>query len=67
MTAPHARRLITAEELADLLAVSLTTVRRSTRRGEYPFAVNLGTPQRPRWRYDTQRLDRWIDSRRHGS
>lgn len=60
-------RLITADELAEVLAESLTTVRRHTRRGEYPLAVNIGTSQRPRWRYDTRHLDRWIASRRLGS
>lgn len=57
--------LATADELAVVLNESLTTVRRNTRRGEYKaFAVNLGTEQRPRWRYDLQRLERWLDVRR---
>ncbi|WP_346007253.1 hypothetical protein [Janibacter terrae] len=57
--------LATADELAEVLAESLTTVRRNTRRGEYKaFAVNLGTDQRPKWRYDLQRLERWLDLRR---
>lgn len=57
--------LATADELAEVLAESLTTVRRNTRRGTYKaFAVNLGTEQRPKWRYDLQRLERWLDLRR---
>lgn len=57
--------LATADEIAVVLAESLTTVRRNTRRGEYKaFAVNLGTDQRPKWRYDLQRLERWLDLRR---
>lgn len=59
------RRLATAEEVAELLAESLTSVRRHTRRGDYDtFAVNLGTPNRPRWRYDLTRLERWLDLKR---
>ncbi|MEN3123234.1 hypothetical protein [Janibacter sp. LM] len=59
------RPLATADEIAEVLAESLTTVRRNTRRGEYKaFAVNLGTDQRPKWRYDLQRLERWLDLRR---
>lgn len=57
--------LATAGELAEVLNESLTTVRRNTRRGEYKaFAVNVGTDQRPRWRYDLDRLERWLDLRR---
>lgn len=57
--------LATADELAVVLNESLTTVRRNTRRGDYKaFAVNLGTEQRPRWRYDLARLERWLDLRR---
>lgn len=57
--------LATAAELAEVLHESLTTVRRNTRRGDYKaFAVNLGTEQRPKWRYDLQRLERWLDLRR---
>lgn len=57
--------LATAGELAEVLNESMTTVRRNTRRGDYKtFAVNVGTPQRPRWRYDLDRLERWLDVRR---
>lgn len=57
--------LATATELAEVLNESLTTVRRNTRRGDYKaFAVNVGTEQRPRWRYDLDRLERWLDLRR---
>lgn len=57
-------QLVTAQDVADVLAESLTTVRRNTRRGVYPFAVNVGTEHRPRWRYDLRRLERWIDLKR---
>ena len=58
-------RLIRADQLAEVLDESLTTVRRATRRGEYAeFAINVGTDRSPRWRYDTARLSRWLDSRR---
>lgn len=58
-------RLITADAVAEVLAEDLTTVRRHTRRGDYAeFAINTGTTQRPRWRYDTARLAKWLDARR---
>jgi hypothetical protein len=58
-------RLITAHQLAQVLGESLVTVRRHTRRGEYDaFAINVGTDRTPRWRYDTARLNRWLDARR---
>ena len=57
--------LLTAQQVADRLVVDLKTVRRQTRRGEYrSFAINLGSEQRPTWRYDEQLLERWIDARR---
>lgn len=57
--------LLTAQELADRLAQDLKTIRRNTRRGAYAdFALNLGTEQRPTWRYDEALLERWLDSRR---
>lgn len=58
-------RLITADQLADLLGEHLKTVRTRTRRGDFAdFAINIGTPQRPTWRYDSRRLDKWLDARR---
>jgi len=33
----HARQLLTADQLADALAISLSTVRRMTRDGQIPF------------------------------
>lgn len=55
------RKLLTAGEVANLLRLDLSTVRRKTRRSEIPGAINLGTPQRPIWRYDQAALDRWLD------
>jgi hypothetical protein len=58
-------RLITAQELAEVLGEHIKTVRTHTRRGDYAeFAINVGTDRSPRWRYDTARLSRWLDSRR---
>jgi hypothetical protein len=57
--------LLTAQQVAERLGEHLETVRTHTRRGEYAaFALNLGTQNRPRWRYDEQLLERWLDSRR---
>lgn len=57
--------LITADVLAQHLGEHIETVRTRTRRGDYrDFAINVGTTQRPRWRYDTARLAKWLDSRR---
>lgn len=58
-------RLITAAEVAEVLVEDLTTVRRHTRSGHYrDFAINTGTTNRPRWRYDTTRLAKWLEHRR---
>lgn len=52
-------RMLTARELADLLRLDEKTVRRRTRRGEIP-AVNVGTENRPSWRYDQRRIEAWL-------
>ncbi|NNM44604.1 helix-turn-helix domain-containing protein [Knoellia koreensis] len=58
-------RLITAQQLADVLGEHIKTVRKHTRRGEYDaFAINVGTDRTPRWRYDVDALRRWLDERR---
>ncbi|WP_191563415.1 hypothetical protein [Janibacter melonis] len=57
--------LLRAHEVAERLAQDIKTIRRNTRRGLYPFARNLGTPQQPIWRYDARGLERWLDTRRH--
>lgn len=58
-------QLATAVQVAGVLAESVDTVRRHTRRGDYAaFAVNVGTGERPRWRYDLHRLERWLDVKR---
>lgn len=62
MTRP---RLITAAVLADELGIDIKTVRRRTRAGDFPFAINIGDARRPMWRYDVRLLDRWLESRRH--
>lgn len=58
-------QLLTAQAVADQLGEHIKTVRTHTRRGDYAaFAINLGTPQRPTWRYDARRLEQWLDARR---
>lgn len=65
MTAKTTTQLLTAAQIADRLGEHIKTVRKHTRQGVYDaFAINLGTTQTPRWRYDEARLERWIDSRR---
>ena len=53
-------RLLTAQEVADLIRLDEKTVRRRTRRGEIPGAMNVGTEKRPVWRYDARRIDDWL-------
>lgn len=60
------RRLVSSHEVAELLDISEQTVRKHTRQGRYPFAINLGTAQVPRWKYDLRRLEQWLE-RRTGS
>lgn len=56
------RRLLTSTQVAEILSEPEATTRRRTRQGIYDdFALNLGTDQRPRWRYDQARLERWLD------
>lgn len=57
------RRLVSARDVAELLDLNEQTVRKHTRQGHYPFAVNVGTQRAPQWRYDLRRLDRWLESR----
>jgi hypothetical protein len=56
--------LLTVDQVAQLLAEHPQTVRKHTRAGRYPFAVNVGTTAAPRWRYDPRGLTRWVESRR---
>ncbi|WP_076260824.1 helix-turn-helix domain-containing protein [Intrasporangium flavum] len=57
--------LLTAHEVAARLGEHIKTTRKRTRRGDFAsFAINLGTQNRPIWRYDERLLERWIDSRR---
>ena len=61
-------RLITAEQLAEHLGEHIKTIRTRTRRGDFnDFAINTGTQNRPRWRYDTARLAKWLDQRRNAA
>lgn len=56
--------LITAKQVGHLTALSPAGIRRMTRRGEIPGAINLGTDNRPIWRYDPREVAAWIESRR---
>ncbi|MFC6707530.1 helix-turn-helix transcriptional regulator [Flexivirga alba] len=57
-------RLLTARDVATKTQLSSAGIRRMTRRGEIPGAINLGTPNRPIWRYDPREVAAWIDRRR---
>ena len=60
-----AGRLITADDVAARLAEHVQTIRKRTRRGEFDsFAINIGAPGRPVWRYDEAGLERWLALRR---
>lgn len=55
-------RLIDARELAERLRVSLSSVERKTREGEYPFAVKHGDSRR----YSVKGFERWLARRQSG-
>jgi excisionase family DNA binding protein len=52
-------RLLTLDEVADRLAVSVKTVRRRISTGELP-AVRLGPSERHSLRVDQAELERWL-------
>ena len=60
-------KLLTADDLAAVLGLNVQTVRKHTRQGLHPFAVNVGTDRQPRWRYDPRRLEKWLDARRNAA
>jgi excisionase family DNA binding protein len=64
MTTARAR-LLTANEVAEYLALDLATVRRLTRRKVLP-AINIAddAARRPTWRYRQGDLDAWLNQRR---
>lgn len=56
--------LMTATQIATVLGEHEQTVRKHTRAGRYPFAVNVGgTGRQARWRYDPRGLEKWLQSR----
>jgi len=64
MTGSMARTsLLTAQQVADWTALSSAGIRRMTRRGQVPGAVNVGTTDRPAWRYDPQQVAAWMCAR----
>lgn len=59
--------LLTAAEIASWTRIHPQTIRRMTRRGEIPGAINLGTQNRPTWRYDPREVAAWITASRQKS
>ena len=61
-------KLLTAEQLADVLGLNPGVVARHTRQGRYPFAINL-SPAGKRLACSTtpRGLEKWLDARRVGS
>ena len=59
--------LLTAGDIAAWTRLSSAGIRRMTRRGELPGAINLGTPNRPIWRYDPREVSAWITASRQKS
>lgn len=59
--------LLTVNDIAVWTSFDKQTIRRKTRRGEIPGAINLGTEHRPIWRYDAREVTAWIDRNRQNS
>lgn len=59
--------LLVANDIATWTHLDPQTIRRMTRRGEIPGAINLGTPNRPIWRYDPREVAAWITASRQKS
>jgi len=66
-TAKPPAELVTAAQISSWTALSSAGIRRMTRRGEIPGAFNLGTPNRPIWRYDPKAVAAWITASRQKS
>lgn len=56
--------MISMQEAANKLGLSLSTVRRRVYSGEIP-AANMGSEIMPRWRIDEQELKEYVDERRN--
>lgn len=56
--------MISMQEAANKLGLSLSTVRRRVYSGEIP-AANMGSEIMPRWRIDEAELQDYIDARRN--
>ena len=56
--------MISMQEAANKLGLSLSTVRRRVYSGEIP-AANMGSEIMPRWRIDETELQDYIDGRRN--
>ncbi|MGN6413749.1 helix-turn-helix domain-containing protein [Flexivirga sp.] len=55
--------LLVANDIATWTHLDPQTIRRMTRRGQIPGAVNAGTAERPAWRYDPQQVAAWMCTR----
>lgn len=59
---PEQPEFLTPQEVAELLRVSVYTVRRWIKEGDLP-AYKVGRS----WRIDQEELERWLDAQRQGS
>lgn len=59
--------LVTVADIATWTAFDKQTIRKKTRRGDIPGAINLGTERRPIWRYDAREVTAWITASRQQS
>lgn len=59
---PEQPEFLAPQEVAELLRVSVYTVRRWIKEGDLP-AYKVGRS----WRIDQEELERWLDAQRHGS
>lgn len=57
---PPARKLLTIQELAERLTVSVGCIRAWRLRGDGPPAIRIGTALR----WDPREIDEWLNSRR---
>ena len=60
LTATELAECYTPDEFAAIIRVSVETVRRRCRRGQYQTARNVGTKRRPQWRIHPSELMRVV-------
>ena len=63
MSPQHYKALMTPEELAKELKVSIAWIRdhASGRRRPVPPSINLGTKQHPQYRFDRKVIQEWLN------